>query len=85
MFVAELYLYIDFFKEQLLEDVENEQYEKKRKFYFSFCQNLRSGIAYYKGLKGLSDETKLKLDKDLEAASLELDYLNYQYEIITNP
>jgi hypothetical protein len=85
MFVAELYLYIDFFKEQLLDDVEHEQFEKKRKFYMGFCQNLRSGIAYYKGLKGLSDETKLKLDKDLDAASLELDYLNYQYEIITNP
>lgn len=84
MFVAELYLYIDFFKEQLLEDVENEQFEKKKKFYIGFYQNLRSGIAYYKSLIGLSDATKLKLDKDLDAASLELDYLNYQYEIITN-
>jgi len=85
MFVAELYLYIDYFKEQLLEDLENEQYEKKKKFYIGFYQNLRTGISYYKGLIGLSDETKLKLDKDLDAASLELDYLNYQYEIITNP
>lgn len=85
MFVAELYLYIDYFKEQLFEDVAYEQYEKKKKFYIGFYQNLRSGIAYYKTLIGLTNETKFKLDKDLDAASLELDYLNYQYEIITNP
>ena len=84
MFVAELYLYIDFFKEQLFEDIETEQFDKKKKFFLTFYQNLRNGITYYRGLNGISEKEKLKMEKDLEAASLELDYLNYQYEIITN-
>ncbi len=84
MFVAELYLYIDFFKEQLFEDIETEQFDKKKKFFLTFYQNLRNGITYYRGLNGISEKEKFKMEKDLEAASLELDYLNYQYEIIAS-
>ena len=82
MFIAELYLYIDYLKDQIKEDIESDQFEKKSKYYNTFFQNLRSGINYYKEMPGLLEETKSKMLKDLESISLELDSLNYQHEIM---
>jgi hypothetical protein len=82
MFIAELYLYIDYLKDQIKEDIESDQFEKKSKFYNTFFQNLRSGINYYREMPGLLEDTKSKMLKDLESVSLELDSLNYQHEIM---
>jgi hypothetical protein len=82
MFVAELYLYIDYLKEQIQDDIDAGQFEKKTKYYTTFFQNLRSGINYYKEMPGLSDTTKTKMLKDLDSVSLELDSLNYQHELM---
>ena len=81
LFVAELYLYIDYLKEELKDDIQNEQFEKRSKYYTAFFQNLRNGINYYRTLNGLSDQTKQQMLKDLDNASLELDSLVYQYEL----
>jgi hypothetical protein len=81
LFVAELYLYIDYLKEELKDDIQQEQFEKRSKYYTAFFQNLRNGISYYRALNGLSDQTKLQMLKDLNNASLELDSLVYQYEL----
>ena len=82
MFIAELYLYIDYLKEQIQDDIDADQFEKKYKYYNTFFQNLRSGINYYREMPGLSEATKSRMLKDLESVSLELDSLNYQHEIM---
>ena len=82
MFIAELYLYIDYLKDQIKEDIDSDQFEKKSKYYNTFFQNLRGGINYYREMPGLSEETKSKMLKDLDSVSLELDSLNYQHEIV---
>ena len=81
LFVAELYLYIDYLKEELKDDIQHEQFEKRSKYYTAFFQNLRNGINNYRTLNGLSDLTKQQMLKDLDNASLELDSLVYQYEL----
>ena len=81
LFVAELYLYIDYLKEELKADIQHEQFEKRSKYYIAFFQNLRNGISYYRSLNGLLDHTKQHMLKDLDNASLELDSLVYQYEL----
>lgn len=82
MFIAELYLYIDYLKEQIQDDIDADQFEKKYKYYNTFFQNLRSGINYYREMPGLSEATKSRMLKDLDSVSLELDSLNYQHEIM---
>jgi hypothetical protein len=82
MFIAELYLYIDYLKEQLREDTINGQIFQKKKYYASFFQNLRKGITYYKNITGMSAVELSRLIKDLSDAGTELDFLNYQYSIL---
>ena len=82
MFIAELYLYIDYLKEQLKEDTMNGQIFQKKKYYASFFQNLRKGITYYNNITGMSAVELSRLIKDLSDAGTELDFLNYQYSIL---
>jgi hypothetical protein len=84
MFMAELLLYIDYLKEQLEEDFHTEQFAKKKKTYVSFYNNLLQGITYYRQLPGLSGRTRKQFDKALYYAGIELDSINYQYEINGN-
>ncbi len=81
MFIAELNLYIDYLKEQLEEDTRAGQFAKKKKHYISFCQNLRDGILYYRRLHEISGTDRNLFVKALHFAGVELDFLNYQYEI----
>lgn len=81
MFVAELYLYIDYLKEELAGDTDPEQFLKRKKFYHTFYQNLRNGIAYYRQLPGIAATSREQFAKDLYYADKELDVLNYRYEI----
>ncbi len=79
MFIAELYLYIDYLKEQLDLDIPFEELAKKKKYFVSFYQNLREGINYYQQLQGFSHGSKKSFMEALEFADLELDSLNYQH------
>ena len=82
MFIAELHLYIDFLKEQLDEDIlQPAQFSKKKKYYASFFQNMRDGIAYYRQLTGITGANRDKFMKALYYSAIELDFLNYQYEL----
>lgn len=81
MFIAELHLYIDYLKEQLEEDTSTVQFAKKKKYFVSFYQNLREGIMYYHRLPGISTTDRNLFLKALYYAGVELDSLNYQYEI----
>ncbi|HSN61401.1 MAG TPA: hypothetical protein VLR49_10730, partial [Ferruginibacter sp.] len=84
MFIAELYLYIDYLKEQLEADFHTEQFAKRKKYFASFYQNLREGIKYYIQLPGSFISSRKSFKEALDAASLELDALNYQYEFYEN-
>jgi hypothetical protein len=81
MFVAELYLYIDYLKEQLAADAEPEVFAKRKKYFNTFYQNLREGILYYRQLPGIAVNAREQFAKDLYYADKELDVLNYRYEI----
>jgi hypothetical protein len=81
MFIAELYLYIDYLKEQLQEDILPEAVAKTKKYHAAFYQNLRDGIKYYKELPVVRGDDKDKFTEALDFAELELDSLNYQYSI----
>ncbi len=85
MFIAELYLYIDYLKEQLDLDIPSGEFIKKKKYYTSFYQNLREGIVYYQQLQGFSHSSKKSFREALEFADLELDALNYQFSFSENP
>ncbi len=84
MFIAELYLYIDYLKEQLEAEFHTEQFVKRKKYFASFYQNLREGIKYYLQLPGLSVSPRKAFKEALDAAALELDALNYQYDFYEN-
>ncbi len=81
MFIKELQLYIDFLKEQLKEDFHTNQFSKNKKYYTAFYRNLRDGIMYYRRLEGIPVKTKSRFEKALYHAGMELDLLNYQFEI----
>ena len=81
MFIKELYLYIDYLKEQLEEGGDAQQLSKKKKYYTSFYQNLRDGITYYQGLRDMPGISRYKFVKALFYADQELDSLNYRYGI----
>lgn len=51
MFINELKLYIDYLVEQLLEAKNLEEDSKKKKSLLSYCDNLISGIEYYKQMQ----------------------------------
>ncbi len=77
-FIAELHLYIDYLKEKLEEDQKAGQFEKNKKSNSSFVQNLRAGINYYTGLSIAAD---YDFKQALQLASLELDCLNFQFDL----
>lgn len=82
MFIAELNLYIDYLKEELENDTKTDQFSKRKKYYASFYQNLCNGISYYRSLNMASDAVnRERFAKALDNAILEMDVMNYQYEI----
>ena len=84
MFIKELQLYIEYLKEQLEENINPEQFYKKKKYFTSFYQNLKDGIKYYRFLPAISETTRGQFIKDLYYAEKELDLINYQYNIDEN-
>jgi hypothetical protein len=82
MFIAELYLYIDYLKEQIAADFHTAQFAKRKKYFTSFYQNLKDGIQYYQQLRGIAKSSRKSFLESLDSAALELDSLNYQYEVV---
>ena len=81
VFIAELQLYIDYLTEQIKEDYNTIQFEKRKKYFSAFHQNLLNGIAYYRTLKDVYCGGSKSFHEELNLAELELASLNYQYEI----
>jgi hypothetical protein len=84
MFIGELHLYINYLKEQLQEEVDAEQFSKKKKQFSSFYQNVRKGIDYYRSLPGIVGCSSVPFVNALDIAGMELDILNQQYSIDKN-
>lgn len=84
VFIAELYQYMDFLKEQLEADYFSGEFEKKKKYYASFCSNLTDGIKYYQHFEGIPLRERREFINALNKVILELDGLNFRYEI-SNP
>ncbi len=83
MFIAELHLYIDYLKEELENDFQSDNILPRKKYYTSFYNNLLSGIAYYRNLDQVAAEPgRSGFLKALDNALLELNALNYHFEIV---
>ena len=83
MFIAELYLYIDFLKEKVITDLVKGEFNKLKKYYALFIENLNNGITYYKNLKNLQPITHQKMLKELERAEIEINSLIYKFDVYT--
>ncbi|WP_290796430.1 hypothetical protein [Flavihumibacter sp. UBA7668] len=80
MFIAELYLYIDFLKEKLTRDLESGLFQKNKNAHAVYYQHLLEGISYYQTLPRFSHTEQESFRKALELAVIELDCLNIQFE-----
>jgi hypothetical protein len=78
MFITELHLYINYLVEKLNEDLQNGQFEKNKKYYTVFYQNLKNSISYYRGLPGVACADHKAFIKALDLADMQLDHLNCQ-------
>lgn len=78
MFIAELGLYIQYFKEQITNDAGSEPDNKKMKYYQEFFNNLMNGISYYRQLTGVALTNNKKFHEALDQATHELEGLYYQ-------
>ena len=58
LFINELFIYIDYFKEQILEETETPDI-KKYKYFSGFYQQLLNGIRYYREIADRSSEFSL--------------------------
>ena len=58
LFINELFIYIDYFKEQILEETETPDI-KKYKYFSGFYQQLLNGIGYYREIADRSGEFSL--------------------------
>jgi hypothetical protein len=82
MFIAELNLYMDYFKEMLTEEISLEQMDKRKKYFNTFMSNLNEGIQYYHSLKDLlADSAKQQFIKSLQFAEDELKQLQQKYAL----
>lgn len=79
MFINELYIYITYLKEHLLEEEDNTADIKKSKYYTGFYNQLEAGINYYRDIaqssNGLPVHTREKFNNDLNEAELKLEAL----------
>ena len=79
MFINELFLYIGYLKEQLLEEAGTKPDIKKDKYCTGFYQQLQAGIKYYREIaqpsSGLPVHTSENLNTDLNEAELQLEAL----------
>lgn len=77
-FVNELFIYINYLKEQILDEVDNMD-GKKEKYFLSFHDQLFAGIKYYRKIvqlrNGFSEQDIEDFNNHLDKAELELEAL----------
>jgi hypothetical protein len=80
MFIAELYLYVDYLKELLQSTTEPDV--KTKKYNALFFHNMMAGIGYYRELFNEANTKNAAFIDALNHVVIELDSLDYQYDII---
>lgn len=90
LFINELFLNIQHFKEQLMAEQENPVDNKHKKSLFNIYDNLMSGIAYYHFLMAqISPESfvfsKEKIKQGLNEAEKQLNLLNKEFQLTPSP
>ena len=80
MFIAELNLYIKYFKEKLEEESKQEILEKNKKQNAGFYSNLINGISYYRSLP-VALAAREAFIKALDHAATDLQHLQCRYSI----
>ncbi|MCC7298303.1 MAG: hypothetical protein IT244_08225 [Bacteroidia bacterium] len=82
MFIAELQLYINYLKEQLLKENYGDVEAKGRKSYFQgFIKNLLDGITYYRNLPFALIENESEIIDALYKAEMEIDSIKHVYSL----
>ncbi len=79
LFVAEIILYINYLKEQLMNESDTPLDTKRTAYYQGFIQNLIDGIGYYKKLNEISMDQDAKFNKALMQAERELDGIQHDF------
>jgi hypothetical protein len=86
MFIKELKIYIDFLKDKI-EEMKISITNKQEKYLLEFAQNLKEGINYYYGLlndlKGIFEDTKANILRDLDASNKTLILLNVEIKSLS--
>jgi hypothetical protein len=78
MFIAELRLYVNHLKEQLLIALKTDGILKNKKYYLDFYKNLRDGIAYYRQLPEFAGSGSPEFHQHLLAAEEDMDSLLFE-------
>lgn len=85
MFISELMMYIDYLSKELKTAVEEQIFEKRKKYFVSFQNNLRDGIEFYKSLVPLvkeeSDKYRSEMTNDLAKLKAEFETLVANYNL----
>ncbi len=81
MFIAELLLYIDYIKKEIIVDFISEDFAKKKKFYISFLQNISNGIAYYQKNSFISDSKEIDFNRALLKAETAIKTIQRIYQL----
>ena len=86
MFIKEIKIYIDFLKDKI-EEMKISMTNKQEKYLLEFAQNLKEGINYYYGLlndlKGIFEDTKANILRDLDASNKTLILLNVEIKSLS--
>ena len=79
VFINELSIYITYLREQLIKEPVTPEDSKRNKYYYSFYEELKNGIKYYRGLIHSSDpileDVGEKFEHELSKAESELEGL----------
>ncbi len=78
MFIAEIHLYINYLREEI--GKEEAPDEKSRKYIANFCQNLLSGISYYRNLDAVAISNRSLFDFHLDEAEEQVQALQKSFE-----
>lgn len=82
MFITELLLYINYFKEKLEDAFGTDELDKQKKYLMGFYKNLVKGVFYYKELSVTANIKAKELKNELRNAEMEIEILLFQYPFL---
>jgi hypothetical protein len=86
VFINELFIYINYLKERLLDEADNMD-SKREKYFLSFYNQLMSGIKYYREIaqpcNGFTEQVIEDFNDHLDKGELELEALSIVHPVAT--